>query len=490
MRPVAASTVSDAPKEECGIVGVYMPDGANVANTAFYALFALQHRGQESAGLVAATSDKMELRGGMGLISQVFREEDIGALRGDIVIGHTRYSTCGSSRSSNIQPFVVDSPTMRKMAFAHNGNLINASALRDFIYEEWGLNATSSSDSEIIALMYANAPFNHWRERSNYCMARLRGAYSLVMLNHDELVAARDPYGIRPLCLGKLGKGWVVASETAALDNIGATFERDIRVGETLVINSSGLHSYISPYVNKSKEAMCLFEYIYFARPDSILQGRLAYKTRMRMGEMLAKEHPADADIVIGVPDSATAAGVGYANASGIPFVEGLVRNRYVGRTFIRPEKHIRKLGVRTKFNAMSDIIAGKRVVLVDDSIVRGTTTPQVVEMIREARAKEVHIRISSPPIVSTCHFGVDMADTHDLIAANHTLDEVRELVGADTLGYLSIDGLLESISPERKNGFCSGCFTRKYPMDVQLYLDKLELENSARGQKSAAGAR
>lgn len=471
------------PREACGIVGVYLPEDHPAANTTFYALFALQHRGQESAGIASTDGEEIYFKGEMGLVGQVFRDQDIAALRGFAAIGHTRYSTCGSSKQINVQPFVVDSPTMGKMAFGHNGNLINASALRESLNTQWGISADTSSDSEIIAKMYANAPYDNWEARSNYCMARLRGAYSLVMLTRDELVAVRDPYGIRPLCLGKLGDGWVVASETAALDNIGATFEREIGVGETLVIGKDGLKSYTSPLARKSNEALCSFEYIYFARPDSVLNGQLAYNTRMRMGALLAREHPVEADLVIGVPDSATAAGIGYANEAGIQFGEGLVRNRYVGRTFITPEKYIRDLGVRTKFNAMEGIIAGKRIVVVDDSIVRGTTTPHVVRMLRSAKAKEVHIRISSPPIRGTCHFGVDMAATRELIAANHTIDEIRQKLDADSIGYLSFEGLMEAIGSDGTGkGLCSGCFTRRYPIDVQLDMDKLELEQSQKG--------
>jgi amidophosphoribosyltransferase len=356
--------------------------------------------------------------------------------------------------------------------------VINAGDLRTELEKTWNVEFDASSDSEVIAELYAKAPGTNWFERSAYCMRKLRGAYSLVMCTERELIAVRDPLGIRPLCLGKLNGGWVVASESAALGNIGAEYVRDIENGETVVINESGVHSKVWAGARKT-HSLCVFEQIYFARPDSILDGKLAYESRMRMGAQLSKEHPVDADLVIGVPDSATAAAVGYAQQSGIPYGEGLVRNRYVGRTFIQPDQRMRDIGVRSKFNALPGVIGGKRLIVVDDSIVRGTTTPRVVKMLREAGAAEVHLRISSPPIISTCHFGVDMATMRELVAANHDIESIRKMIGADSLGYLSVEGLMNSVGAT-PGSYCNGCFTGRYPIPVQLEMNKLELETPA----------
>ncbi len=464
-------------REACGIIGIFNLE-YDTARATFCGLFALQHRGQESAGIASSDGNRIRVKTGVGLVSQVFRAEDLETLSGFATIGHTRYSTSGSSSSHNAQPVLANGPGGR-IALAHNGNLINALEMRSWLERVKGVSFEGSSDSEIIAYIYANAPGISWPERSAFCMNRLKGAYSLAILSRDELVAVRDPLGIRPLCIGKLGSGWVVASETAALDNIGAEFIDEVGNGETVVINRAGMFRYpASPRLQKDL-TMCVFEHIYFARPDSVLSGRLAYDSRMRMGAQLWQEHPAVADMVIGVPDSAIAAAVGFSHASGLPFVEGLVRNRYAGRTFIEPDQHLRHVGVQMKFNAMPGIISGKRLVVVDDSIVRGTTTPHVVRLLREAGAKEVHMRISSPPIVSTCHFGVDMATRRELLAANYSVESIRENIGADSLGYLSLRGLYESVKSEDGNGLCSGCFTGRYPINVQLDMDKLELEHS-----------
>jgi amidophosphoribosyltransferase len=375
-----------------------------VARLTFYGLYALQHRGQESAGIASANERRLYLRTGMGLVSQVFAEEDLTYLPGHMAIGHTRYSTFGSSLAANAQPIIIDGPT-GQLALGHNGNIVNAAVLRADLTEQ-GTVFSTTTDSEVIAQALAQAPGTTWEQRWSYLMRRLKGAYSLVVLTSQELMAARDPMGNRPLCLGRLDGGWVVASETCAFDHLGATFVREIAPGEVVRITDQGVESIQAA---ARRDAFCIFEYIYFARPDSVIDGKLIYPVRMALGAQLAREHPADADVVIGVPDSATAAAVGYSQESGIPFVEGLVKNRYVGRTFIQPDQRIREMGVQLKFNPLPELLEGKRLVVVDDSIVRDTTASRVVAMLRKAGAKEVHMRITAPPIVSPCFFGIDM---------------------------------------------------------------------------------
>lgn len=469
---------SDRPREACGVVGVFAP-GDNVANVAYFGLFALQHRGQESAGIAAADGRKMVMHTAMGLIAQAFREEDLDRLTGHIAIGHTRYSTTGAPRRANAQPIIAHGENGFKIALGHNGNVINARPLRAEL-EEWGSTFTSTSDSEVIAEMYAKAPATTWEERSAYCMRRLSGAYSLVIMTKDQLVGVRDPLGIRPLCIGTFGNGYILASESCAIDHVGGKFMRELVPGETVVIDESGIQSFIWSGA-REKHAMCIFEHIYFSRPDSILNGKLNQITRAAMGAQLAREQPAEADLVIGVPDSAIPHAVGYANEIGIPYGEGLVRNRYVGRTFIQPSQRMREIGVGMKFNALPDVIAGKRLVVVEDSIIRGTTKSRVVKLLRNAGAAEIHVRIASPPIISTCHFGVDMATLDELIAAKKTVDEIRDTIGADSLGYLSVEGLRKSVQAEAGT-FCNGCFTGKYPIPVQLEMDKMEFESVGAG--------
>ncbi|MEX0926259.1 MAG: amidophosphoribosyltransferase [Dehalococcoidia bacterium] len=467
------SQADDRPREACGVVGAYLP-GEDVSRIAFFGLFALQHRGQESAGIAATRGDRISVRAEMGLVAQVFREEDLEALSGHIAIGHTRYSTMGGSRECNAQPILAEGPH-GQLALGHNGNVINASSLREDLAREWGSTFESTSDSEVIAEMYAKAPGTTWAQRSAHIMRRVRGAYSLVIMTKDELVAVRDPLGMRPLCLGSLNGGWVVASETCALDNIGAKFIRELDPGETLVINSEGLESKVWPGARKT-HSMCVFEQIYFARPDSILGGELAYATRKRMGAQLFEQHPAEGDLVIGIPDSAIAAAVGYSQASDIPYGEGLVKNRYVGRTFIQPDQRMRDLGVQLKFNALPEMIAGKRLVIVDDSIVRGTTTPRVLKMLREAGATEIHMRVCAPPIIAPCHFGVDMGTIGELIAARKSVEEIRQYIDADTLGFLDVPGLMKAVGV-KDDRYCRGCFTGEYPIPVQLEMNKLQME-------------
>ena len=464
----------DVPGEECGVIAVYSPQ-ESASRLAFFGLFALQHRGQESAG-IAAAGEKVAVHSGMGLVSQVFREPDFSPLAGDMAIGHTRYSTTGSSQLCNAQPLLAEGRN-GEIALANNGNIINAAPLKEQLRQEWGSPFLSTTDTEIIAQMLVNAPGPCWEERVFQCMRRLEGAYSIVGLTPDSLIAARDPLGIRPLCLGRRGEGWVIASESCALDNLGAELVREIAPGEVAVIDRDGLRCAVLPGADEARpRALCVFELIYFSRPDSIMDGQLVHSQRQKMGAELAREHPVDADLVIGIPDSSTAAAVGYALASGIPFSEGLIKNRYVGRTFIEPEQKLRDLGVRQKFNSLGDVIRGKRIVVVDDSIVRGTTTPHVVGLLRRGGATEVHMRVCAPPIRHPCFMGVDMASRRELLAANIGIPQIRDFIGADTLGYLSVRGLLKVVRGER-GGFCDACFTGNYPVPVQLEMDKLVLE-------------
>lgn len=462
----------DHPNEECGVIGVFTPEG-DASRLAFFGLFALQHRGQESAGIAAANGENVVVHADMGLVTQIFREPDFYPLVGDMAIGHTRYSTSGSSELCNAQPLLVGGQH-GQLAVANNGNIINALQLRDQLQDEWNCTFTSTTDTEVIAQLLAHATGANWEDRVFQCMRQLEGAYSIVVQTKDTMIAARDPLGIRPLCLGKLNGGWVVASESCALDHIGAEYIRELDPGEVIIVDGNGLHS-ATWSGGTGRQALCVFELIYFARPDSLMAGQLVHSARQELGAQLAREHPVDADLVIGIPDSSTAAAVGYAQESGIPFSEGLVKNRYVGRTFIEPEQRLRDLGVRQKFNTLVDVIQGKRLVVVDDSIVRGTTTPHVVNLLRKGGAKEVHMRVCAPPIKHPCFMGVDMASREELLAANNTLEDIRTIVGADTLGYLSVEGLLEVVGGT-KGGFCDACFTGNYPVPVQLELSKLAL--------------
>jgi amidophosphoribosyltransferase len=456
--------------ESCGIFGIYAP-GEDVARITFFALFALQHRGQESSGIATSDGKKLTLYAKMGLVSQVYDEDSLSQLSGNIAIGHNRYSTTGSSRICNAQPIIVGSGD-DVMAIAHNGNIVNSAHLAKELTEK-GYTFTSSTDSEVIANLIQSAPGQDWLEKIRFAMHRIKGAYSLVIMTKDKLFAVRDPFGVRPLALGKINGHWVVASESCALDHIGALFVRDIEPGEVVEIDATGSKSFKAII---EKKATCIFEYIYFARPDSIIDGQLVYQARLNMGAQLAEEHPVEADIVVGVPDSATIAGIGYAQRSGIPQAEGLIKNRYVGRTFISPDQRMRDLGVKLKFNPLPDVLRDKRVVLVDDSIVRGTTTPKVINLLRKAGAKEVHMRVCAPPIRFPCFFGIDMAARWELIAAQKSIEQVRVAIGADSLGYISLDGLVKAVGLPNDT-FCKACFTGDYPIPVQLEMDKLALE-------------
>ena len=454
------------------MVGVYSRH-ADVARVTFFGLYALQHRGQESAGICTGDGERIRLRTTMGLVGQAFQEDDLERLTGHIAIGHNRYSTTGSSNLANAQPVLSAGPEI-ELALAHNGNVINAVELKEEL-TEWGCSFSSTSDSELIAHLLSNCPATTWEERVSLCMRKLQGAYSLTVMTKNELVGMRDPLGVRPLCIGRLDGGWVIASESCALDHIGAEYVRDVEPGEAVLVDDDGLRT-IYRREPDGRVAPCIFENIYFARPDSILNGQLVYTTRMAMGAELAKEYPVDADMVIGVPDSATAAAVGYSKESGIPFGEGLIKNRYVGRTFILPDQRLRELGVRRKLNPLPELIRDKRIVVVDDSIVRGTTTPHVVKLLKNGGAGEVHMRVCAPPIMWPCHFGIDLATRKELLAANMSVEEIREYVGADSLGYLSHEGLLRAVGQPREN-FCMACFTGDYPIPVQLEMDKLVLE-------------
>jgi amidophosphoribosyltransferase len=462
--------------ESCGVFGIYSPD-EDVARLTFFGLFALQHRGQESSGIATANGKKISIYTGMGRVSSVFSEDSLSRLTGHIAIGHNRYSTSGSSRAANAQPIIVGNGDTA-IAIAHNGNIVNAGYLQKELLDS-GYTFHSGTDTEVIANLILSSPEKDMVSKIQYAMRRLQGAYSLVLITSGELYAVRDPFGVRPLCMGNLDGGRVIASETCALDHIGADSIEEIKPGEIIRIDESGVEKYS---VKSERSALCIFEYIYFARPDSLINGRLLYPVRQAMGAGLAREYSVAADLVMGVPDSATAAGMGYALESGIPMAEGLIKNRYVGRTFIEPDQRIRDLGVKLKFNPLPQLLDGKRLVVVDDSIVRGTTTPSVVKILKKAGAKEVHMRICAPPIKYPCFFGVDMATRRELIASQKSVPEICSFIGADSLGYLSIEGLIKSVGAPRDT-FCLACFTGDYPIPVQLEMDKLALEHDNDGK-------
>jgi amidophosphoribosyltransferase len=464
----------------CGVFGIYGP-GREVARLSYFGLFALQHRGQESAGIAVSDRGRLTALRDMGLVTQVFSEQKLRGLRGQVAIAHTRYSTTGSTHWANAQP-IVQHGRARTVALGHNGNLTNTTALRAELVDE-GTRLHSTSDTEVIAALIARDE-RPLEEAVASTMARIEGAFSAVLLSEDKLIGFRDPDGIRPLVLGRLDDDWLLASESCAFDLLGAKLERELAPGELVVIDEEGCRS-IQAVEPKSSGALCIFEFIYFARPDSELRGVELHGARMRMGERLAAEAPAEADLVMAVPDSGTPAAIGFARASGIPFAEGLIKNRYVGRTFIQPDQALREHGIKSKFNPLSEV-AGQRVVVVDDSIVRGSTTRQIVAMLFEAGALEVHVRVSSPPIVSPCFYGIDMADEDELVASSRSVDEVRDLIGATSLAYLSLEGLQDAT--RRPEGtFCRACLTRSYPTNIpeDLRLAKLRFE----GQTDATGS-
>jgi amidophosphoribosyltransferase len=455
----------------CGVFGIRAPE-RDVARLAYFGLMALQHRGQESAGIAVSESGRLTVLRDLGLVAQVFNEEKLHGLPGELAIGHNRYSTTGSNAWENAQP-LVHHGRARTVALGHNGNLVNASALRDELAAA-GIRLSSTSDSELIAALIANDE-RPLEEAVAAAMGRLEGAYSITALSDGKLLAFRDPRGFRPLALGRLGGDWVVSSETCALDLLGASFEREIAPGELVVIDEEGLRSI--PAVEPPDRALCIFESFYFSRPDSYLAGIETHGARVRMGERLAEEAPIEADLVLPVPDSGTPAAVGFARASGVPFSEGLIKNRYVGRTFIQPDQGMREQGIRLKFNPL-DEVAGKRVVVVDDSIVRGNTTRQIVAMLFDAGVAEVHVRISSPPVVGPCFYGIDLPDEGQLIAAARSVDEVRDFIGATSLAYLSLEGLTEATGRPGSE-LCRACLTREYPTRIpeDRALAKLRFE-------------
>jgi len=453
--------------EECGVFGIFA-EQREVARHAFFALYALQHRGQEGAGIVTCDGRTSHIHKGMGLVAQVFNEENLSHLRGHLAIGHTRYSTTGSSKLRNTQPYLLetlDGP----LAIGHNGNLINAPQLRRELLER-GVGLTTSTDSEVIIHLLAGAGGNDWLTRIRIVMAKAEGAYTLVILTRDAIYGVRDPWGLRPLVLGRVEGGYAIASESCAFATIGGEMIKEIAPGEIVRLDRNGYE--ILQGAPPQKLAFCTFEQIYFARPDSILNGKLVHQARQKLGQRLAKEAPAKADIVVPVPDSGTPHAIGYAQRSKIPYSEGLIKSRYIGRTFIQPSNELRKVGVAMKFNPLPDNLDGKRVVLVDDSIVRGNTSGPLVQMLRDAGAKEVHVRVACPAIKFPCFMGVDMATQTELIAANMTVDEICDHIGADSLAFLSVDGLMKALKAE--DGYCNACFTGEYPFTTEIPLFEL----------------
>jgi len=477
----------------CGVFGVYAPD-RDVARLTYFGLFSLQHRGQESAGIAVSESGRLTALRDLGLVTQVFDEQKLHGLRGSVAIGHTRYSTTGSSQWSNAQP-LVQHGSKRTVALGHNGNLVNETALRDELRAA-GVTLRATSDSEVIAAMIANDEGSLDEAVAN-AMQRLEGAYSIVALSEGTLIAFRDPHGFRPLVLGRIhGSGsavgqaagarpndqaafgglgdWVVASETCALDLVGAEFVREVERGEAVLIDDQGLRS-VQAVEPAEAGALCIFEFFYLARPDTRLAGIEVHGARVRMGERLAVEAPADVDLVLPIPDSGTPAAIGFSRALGVPFSEGLIKNRYIARTFIQPDKALRAQGVKLKFNPLAEV-AGKRVAVVDDSIVRGNTTEQIVQMLFDAGATEVHVRISSPPVIGQCFYGIDLADPDEMIASSHSVEEIRAMIGATSLAYLSHDGLVAATKrPESE--LCRACLTRDYPTRVPVEQAKLRFE-------------
>ncbi len=447
--------------DECGVFGVHAhPEASKIA---YLGLYALQHRGQESAGIASSTGREQFVHRAMGLVADIFSEGTLARLPGRHAIGHVRYSTAGGSELRNAQPFCATTDG-GPVALAHNGNLINAGAIRREL-EGRGAIFSTTADSEVIVQLLARSRERSLEERLIDALSRVKGAFSLVMMTADALVAARDPQGFRPLTVGRLDGGWVVASETCALDLIGATYERDLDPGEVIVIRRGRLRT-LRPFRPAPRESFCIFEYIYFARPDSNLNGQNVYTFRKELGRALAREHPVAADLVVPVLDSGNTAALGFAEESGIPYEQAMIRNHYVRRTFIEPAQAIRHFGVKVKHNAVSGVLAGKRVVLVDDSIVRGTTLTKLVTMLRNAGAREVHVRVSSPPTIGPCFYGIDTPTREELVAHERSSEEIRAIIGADSLGYLSLD-VLREVGKLTKRGFCDACFSSDYPVPV-----------------------
>ncbi|HSK48476.1 MAG TPA: amidophosphoribosyltransferase [Coriobacteriia bacterium] len=470
----------DHPEEACGVFGVYAP-GEDVARLTYFGLHALQHRGQESAGIAVGDHETVTVTKNLGLVSRVFKESDLDSLTGDVAIGHTRYSTTGSSTSwENAQPH-LSTIGRQVIALAHNGNLVNTSELRDGL-KDHGLRFRSTTDSEVIATLigYFTQQHHHIRDGIRETMKLIEGAYAVVLVTEDALYAFRDPNGVRPLVLGKVDdRGWVVASETCGLDIVGAECLRDVAPGEIIKVSAEGVEA--QQGVPARKTSLCMFEYVYFARPDSVMNDCSMYEARHRMGVALAGEAPAEADLVIGVPDSGIPAAIGFAQGSGVPYGEGLAKNRYVGRTFISPSQTIRQQGIRLKLNPLKSAIKGKRLIVVDDSIVRGNTTKKLVKLLREAGAAEVHMRITSPPVAWPCFYGIDTDTRDQLIGATHTVEQIREHIGADSLAYLSLDSMVDATGITGSE-FCLACFNGDYPVDIPENVRRGKMALESRG--------
>lgn len=451
--------------EECGVFAIYDPDG-DCARTTYYGLYALQHRGQESCGIAVNNNRDITHYKDMGLVSDVFNDEILSKLNGTMAVGHVRYSTTGESMRENAQPLVLRY-IKGNIALAHNGNLVNKDDLANELSVTGAIFQTTT-DTEMIAYTIAKERLNSKtvEEAVERTINHLVGAFSLIVMSPQKLIAVRDPWGFRPLCMGRKGKAIIFASETCALDSIGAEFVRNLKPGEIVVVRDGEIKS-ITTHVGKKPHTMCIFEYLYFARPDSVIEGQSAHDSRMLAGKYLAREYPVDADVVVGVPDSGLSAAMGYAEESGIPYGIGFVKNKYIGRTFIQPSQAMRENSVRIKLNVLRSTIEGKRVIMVDDSIVRGTTSKRIVSLLRNFGAKEVHVRSSAPPFMWPCYFGTDVPSRDQLVACNYSMDGIRELIGADSLGFLSIDSL-KKIIPNANCGYCDGCFSGKYPVEIK----------------------
>ncbi|MEJ6722338.1 amidophosphoribosyltransferase [uncultured Ilumatobacter sp.] len=476
--PRPSALTDDKPKDECGVLGLSTPHGEGVAQLAFFGLFALQHRGQEAAGIAVSDGKRTRLHKEAGLVANVFTPDTLAPLTGYHAIGHTRYSTTGSNSGRNIQPFLVE--TMHgPLSVAHNGNIVNAAALRDELLHK-GFGLTATSDTEVFTLMLAAAGGQTWQERIERTLPAWKGAFSLVILAADQVIAVRDPWGFRPLSVGRLPHGgYAVASETCALSTLGCVDVDEVKPGEMVTLRGGEIErtQVLAPH---TKAARCTFEFVYFSRPDSVWDGRSVHHTRQRLGIELAKESMVDADVVIPVPDSSIPAAIGFARESGLPFNDGLIKNRYIGRTFIEPTQDIRERGVALKFNALSENLKGKRVIMIDDSLVRGTTAGPLVKLVRDAGASEVHVRITCPPITHACHFGVDMGHDNDLIASRLDVAEIQAHIGADSLAFLSLDGMMNAVASRDAaddDGYCNACFTGQYPIAVGGAQAKLDFE-------------
>ena len=466
--------IDDRPNEECGVLGISTPHGDGVAQMAFFGLFALQHRGQEAAGIAVSDGRRARVHKDEGLVANVFTGDTLAPLTGYHAIGHTRYSTTGSNAVRNIQPFLVE--TMHgPLAVAHNGNLVNASTLRDELLAR-GFGLTATSDTEVFTLMLAASGGRTWEERLERTAPAWKGAFSLVLLTADQVIAVRDPWGFRPLSVGRLPQGGhAIASETCALVTLGCSDISEVAPGEIVSLRGAEIerHQALAP----AQPARCTFEFVYFSRPDSVWDGHNVHHVRQRLGEELAAESGVEADVVVPVPDSSIPAAVGYSRTSGIPFNDGLIKNRYIGRTFIEPTQDMRERGVALKFNALAENLEGRRVVMIDDSLVRGTTAGPLVRLLREAGATEVHLRITCPPITHACHFGVDMGHDGDLMASRKTVEEMREFIGADSLAFLSLEGMMRAVGSADGSGYCNACFTGHYPISVGDAQAKLSFE-------------